>query len=208
MRGTLVIALGVATGCGFHTGGQSGPSDDAPQRDAAADSAVLSDAGVDQMTDAVPGLQCPGTYAAIAAFPTTSRYRFESTTKTWLQAEQDCEDDAGAVTSPAATHLIVLDEAAERAAMIAGLAGNGNLNDQWVGATDLADEGTVAYVTAQQTTLTLAPGMQDDNKDCIRMKSGGNTEFRDCEEQNRFVCECDGAAADPGRYPNFPHGNN
>lgn len=206
MRGTLAVALGLVSGCGFHTGGQGSPSEDAAGKDAAHDGSMLSDAGIDTMADAA-GLRCPSSYGAILGYPTQSRYRFETTATTWLQAEQDCEDDGAAISSASASHLIVIDDVAERVAMIGGLAGSGNLNDQWVGATDLAAEGTVGYVTAQATTLALTPSMQADNKDCIRMKNSGNTEYRDCDEQNRYVCECDGVVADAARYPNLPDGN-
>ena len=103
---------------------------------------------------------------------------------------------------------MVLDDAAEQLAAIGGIAGGGNLQDQWIGATDLGEESEIRYVTAQPVTLTLTPSAANDNKDCIRLKNTPSTEFRDCTEVNKYVCECDGRAADPNRFPNLPNGNN
>ncbi len=207
MRAPLVVAFALA-GCGFSAGGgQSNPTADARAIDApsSADGPLGSDATV-VLPDAAVGALCPSTYAPIPTFAnSTSRYRFVATTMKWNDAETDCADDA--TGGELATHLIVLDDAAEKTAMIGGPTGVLNLSDQWTGATDLAEEGEVRYVTAQATTLALAPTMQADNKDCIRIKSSGNEEFRSCDEVNRYVCECDGRAADPARFPNPPDGN-
>ena len=209
MRGAFEAVLALVTGCGFSaTRGQGNPGDDASAIDAppAGDGQPGSDAAVDQMTDA-PTALCPITYAPIATNPLGSRYRFVGGNgASWIDAETDCADDA-TNTAPA-THLVVLDDAAEQLAAIGGIAGGGNLQDQWIGATDLGEESEIRYVTAQPVTLTLTPSAANDNKDCIRLKNTPSTEFRDCTEVNKYVCECDGRAADPNRFPNLPNGNN
>ena len=207
MRGPLIAVLALATGCGFSAGaGQGGPSDDARAIDAApsGDGTPGTDAAVDQLI----GAQCPLTYSLIVgASPLGSRYRFVGGAGAkWIDAENDCADDP--TSGELATHLVVLDDAAESTAAIGGITGGLNLNDQWIGASDLNEEGQIAYVTVQSTTLSLAPGANADNKDCIRLKNDSSTEFRDCNETNKYVCECDARAADPSRFPNLPDGNN
>lgn len=201
MRGALAIVL--SAGCGFTAGG-TGPSIDAAASDGAR---PIDSPTVDQMTDGRTGPQCPSTYGPIASLGTTaSQYRFiGGGGKTWIEAEQDCEDDAA--VGELATHLLVLDDALEATAVIGGFASGLNINDQWIGATDLADEDTVAYVTAQATTLMLAPTMDAPDKDCIRLKNTGGTEFKACDDTYKYVCECDGRSADPARFPNLPDGN-
>ena len=203
MRGPLVVALALVTGCGFSAGGQGSPRDDA----SAIDAAQSGDGhAVDQMPDSPVGALCPVTYSLIVSAPTlSSRYRFVGGGgQKWIDAENDCADDAGAGL---ATHLVVLDDTAEATAVIGGLASGGNINDQWIGATDLQAEDNIEYVTAQGTTLTLTPTMNAVDKDCIRLKNSGATEFGDCNETNKYVCECDGQVADPSRFPNLPDGN-
>ncbi|MBL9020044.1 MAG: C-type lectin domain-containing protein [Myxococcales bacterium] len=209
MRG-LVIALTLA-GCGFSApaGQQQPPAHDAPapsDAPAPGDGPPIPDG---PMIDAPVGPQCPAGYAAIPTLVgSTSQYRFVNAPQaSWIAAEMDCENDGDTSNRP--THLIVLDDASERAAMIAGPLGAGAaINDQWIGLTDLADEDDFIYVTNQQNTLTLAPTMDADNKDCVRIKDSGNAEARDCNETNRYVCECDMFPAQPNTFPNLPDGNN
>ena len=210
MRGALVAVLALATGCGFSAPGQGSPGDDASATDAppGGDGTSGSDAAVDQMPDSPTGAQCPITYSPILS-PSNlaSRYRFVGGGGVkWIDAETDCANDAS--SGELATHLVVLDDLAEANAVIGGLLGGLNLNDQWIGATDLEEEGDIKYVTTQSTTLSLNPSANADNKDCIRLKNDTATEFRSCDETNKYVCECDGRAADPGRFPNLPDGNN
>jgi hypothetical protein len=212
MRRMLLVAL--LAGCGFKAtnGGQSIQTD-AP---AGTDGRGPGDSGSadgpgdastpDVMADSSSGPQCPANYLPIVGLSTASpsTYRFVSTQTTWLAAENDCEDDAIGVP----THLVVLDSNAERSAMIAGPLGISTIADQWIGATDLQSEGQLRYVTTQQNTLTLSPTMNADNKDCVRIHNAGANEYRACTETNVYICECDGAAADEDRFPNFPDGNN
>ena len=207
MRRFCIVFM-LAAGCGFHA-----PAGDNQGVDARAsiDSSRPGDAPPldppqDLQIDAPPGAQCPATYAPIVALASsTSRYRFVSTAAKWIDAETDCENDAAAGDLPA--HLVVLDDAAERTAMIGGIAGGAGLQDQFIGAVDLRQEGQLQYITSQLNTLAINPGMNADNKDCVRVKNSGAEEYRDCNDTNRFVCECDGNTANPSRFPNLPNGN-
>ncbi len=201
------VAVLVA-GCGFHAPrGQDQPVDARSVDSNPSGDGPLVDAPPDMQIDAPMGAQCPATYAPIVALATSpSRYRFATNTVKWIEAEQDCEDDAVAGELP--THLIVLDDAGEKLAMIGGIAGGANINDQFIGATDLFEEGQTRYVTSQASTLSLNGGSNADNKDCVRIKNTQAEEMRNCDETNRFVCECDGNRADSNRFPNAPDGNN
>jgi hypothetical protein len=160
----------------------------------------------DARVDAPPGFACPAGYTLIVGGSLTSWYRFESANqKSWVDAENDCEDDALPGDLP--SHLVVIDDPIERTALINGPTGTGFLNDQWIGLTDLYAETMYLYVTPQATVSlgNLSGNMPDE--DCVRLKNNMNQETRNCGESNRFVCECDGLAADPGRFPNPPDGN-
>jgi hypothetical protein len=173
------------------------PDADPDQPDAAA--------AADARVDAATGTGCPPGYGFLIGAPITSQYRFEATQRAWIDAEHDCEDDAAGGFE--ATHLAVLDDTIERGALIGGLTGLENLNDQWIGLTDLFSEPTFLYVTAQPTVFVGAPTGDADNQDCVRLKNTGVHDIRGCNETNRFVCECDGIPADPARFPNPPDGN-
>jgi hypothetical protein len=201
------LLLALAAGCGFQAsnGGQQQPVDAARAIDAPVGDpdAAMPDA----MTDAPSGPQCPAGYGPIAALANSaSRYRFVNAPKlAWIDAERDCEDDGDMMSRP--THLIVLDDAAEKAAMITGQAGTAAINDQYIGLTDLEEEGEFRYVTSQAQTYSANPTMNADNKDCVRIKDTGVEEARDCTETNRYVCECDSISAASSRFPNLPNGN-
>ncbi|MBA3461318.1 MAG: C-type lectin domain-containing protein [Deltaproteobacteria bacterium] len=202
--------LALVAGCGFqaNNGGQQQPNDAAPSTDAVVSSdAPMTDAGADAMADAPTGAQCPAGYDTIAALGNSaSRYRFVSTQLAWIDAERDCEDDGDMMQRP--THLIVLDSVAEKTAMITGLLGTVAINDQWIGLTDLDEEGEFEYVTNQAATYSATPTGNADNKDCVRIKESGAEETRSCAETNKFVCECDANRAAPSQFPNPPDGNN
>ena len=206
-----MLALVAIAGCGFqaNNGGQEQPIDAATTTDAPIvdPDGPAPDTMTDTMTDAPTGPQCPAGYGSIVALSNTaSRYRFVNTQVAWIDAERDCEDDGDMMQRP--THLIVLDDAAEKAAMITGLLGTAAINDQWIGLTDLDDEGDFEHVTNQSSTYTANPTANADNKDCVRIKDTGAEETRSCDETNRFVCECDAISAASSRFPNPPNGNN
>ncbi|MBK9033226.1 MAG: C-type lectin domain-containing protein [Myxococcales bacterium] len=121
---TLVAACSFTAAGGPDAGDGTSGDDAAPEDgtvavDAAAVDAVAVDAvAVDAVAiDAPP--PCPATYI--------NGYRYVGTQQTWRVAEADCEDDSDGLT-----HLVVLDNDAERIAintLITSLAGT----DIWVG---------------------------------------------------------------------------
>ena len=143
--------------------------------------------------DAMPAPTCPPGYVG--------GYRFVATQQTWIVAEADCDDDS-AGADQRATHLVVVDNGLERGAL-ALLS-----NDQWLGLSDLAAEGTFLYVTSQASIDPISTSGNETDKDCVRLKDSGATEIRDCDEDNVYFCECDGVEPDPARFPNPPDGNN
>lgn len=210
MRGVVFLLV---TGCGFTApAGQQQPVQDAPKDSDAptgSDAPMADVPMIDAMIDAPTGPQCPAGYSAIASLTgSTSKYKFVNAPQlSFEDAERDCEDDGGPQMRP--THLIVLDDATEKTAMMAGLTGGTLINDQWIGVSDLPNEGNgYEWVTNQPTTLTVTPSGNADNKDCVRVKDTGVEEARDCAETNKYVCECDMFAANPQHFPNPPDGNN
>jgi hypothetical protein len=146
-------------------------------------------------------LTCPAGYVEVPGFPTSSRYRFVATPARWIDAELDCEDDGSG------THLAVMDSEAEQAALVGGALGGENIDDQWIGLTDLQTETAFGFVTAQTAVYLDMPFGDQGGRDCIRLEDFLAHGVRDCDNGNRYVCECDGMAADPARYPNPPNGN-
>jgi len=142
----------------------------------------MSDAALD-----APAGTCPATYAAVTG--QTSSYRTVATPQTWSAAEQDCEDDG------VGTHLAVVGDAAEDAAVDA-LTGA----SIWFGLTDRKVEGTPRWVTGMTPTYTNYGGAGNTAAyDCAGIYQG-KWAWGDCTTLIRYVCECDGAAADPAAY--------
>lgn len=142
---------------------------------------------------------CPASYTSVGG----SHYRWVGTGTNWLAAELDCEDDATGLEQP--THLAVVDDAGERSILITGT--GGSLDNQWIGRTDLAAEGSLIYITPQAGVDGAGASGNSGMKDCVRMGSDGSYAARDCTNTNIYVCECDGFAADVTRFPNYPNGN-
>jgi hypothetical protein len=106
VKDVVLVAATLLAGCGFEHG-------------ALMSSTVSPDASDDaDATDAPPDAPtCPQTYAG--------GYRPITTPATWLDAEHACEADA-----PGLTHLVVLDDDGERAAITAAIQ---SIGDAWVG---------------------------------------------------------------------------
>lgn len=199
--GWAALSAALVAGCGFAGSGATPKPDADPARPDAdrlrPDADIrIPDAAPDD-PDATPPPVCPDNYGDLGG-PT--RYRFVSTQASWIDAETDCDDDSNGPLQ-AATHLVVLDNGFERA----GLALLSN--DQWMGSTDLANEGDFAWVTDQADTESGLASGQAANHDCVRLKNTGAFEIRDCDETNVYFCECDGLEPDPARFPNPPDGN-
>ena len=181
----------VCTGaCRFDGGGVpldgavvDGPAGDGPepQPDAAADAAI--DAGIDATL-------CPGGYIDLGV--PGSRYRIGAAAAPWLQAERDCEDDSDG----AATHLLVLDDAAELAAI------DPRVTQAWIGLSDRRTENDFLAVTGGHPLFQpWGAGEPNDQfgEDCAEI-DGPVINDEECNNQQLFVCECDGRAADPATY--------
>jgi hypothetical protein len=173
VKHVVLLAATLAAGCGFEHGGlmSSTSSPDASDSDAAdtpPDSSMRT---------------CPQTYAG--------GYRPITTTSTWLDAEHACEADA-----PGLTHLVVLDDDAERAAMTTAIQ---SIGDAWVGI--VRDPGGSApwpwrYVTGGAAAYQPWEGTEPNNMSAdqyvavLRQTSGF---LYDYGPTNLVfaVCECD-----------------
>jgi hypothetical protein len=178
MRARLVL-VGLLAGCGFSIPGTTGDgvSSDARGDDGTADSSA--DAEIDAARD------CPMTY--------TATYRREAIVRTWLDAEKTCEADA-----PGITHLVVIDDDAERVAiatLVAGLPG-----DAWVGI--VRDPGGVAPWPWRKVTggaAIYAPfestepnNMSGDQYTVVMRQSSQLLYDYGVGQLVYAVCECDG----------------
>jgi hypothetical protein len=160
--------------------GDAAPADQAGPGDGAGADGPMTDGGPDA------ALVCPGTYVTVAG--ETSKYRAVNNSSDWLSAEQACEAEG--------THLWIPDTAAEIAMMTALLPAQ-NL---WTGITDRRTVGQWLRVTGgTHTFLPWEAGEPDlSAPECVRM-DGLTTQLVDqgCSSGGRYICECDGAAADP-----------
>jgi hypothetical protein len=200
MWGRLAF-LGLLAGCGFQHGqlasrddappaGGDGPGSDATGGGSDATLPASSDAMVDAPATV---LTCPGAYNLHDITRPSSHYRSVTASTTWNGAEADCEDDATAnVTLPA--HLIVLDDDAERAWAFAQ-----NNSDQWVGITDINNEGVYIPVTDQPTFFTGGATGNLPAKDCLYLNST-TTVSEACGGGHPYLCECDGRAANAANF--------
>lgn len=170
-------------------GGLDGPAD------ARADAAPPPDAAFDPAT-------CPAGYATTIAAAPASRYRWIAVNRTWPAHRQDCEDDL-----VGATHLVVLDSAAE-AQQIAAASSSMYYH---VGAAQAPNQ---ASVQAGWTTLTGEPvpasmwhagqpndsnGSENDQQDRASVNTLDGPLLQDVEASfsTHAVCECDGKPVVP-----------
>jgi len=202
--GALVIAL-IACGCDYH-GRPLTPGDD-DVADAAGDDTIDAPSGdidatittADARPDGAPDAQpdappagCPADYVQLDGAPATSRYRVAMVFQKWGPAENDCEDDGDG------THLVVVDDAAESAAIDAAFFG-----DFWLGATDRITEGTFLAVTGGAAPYLNWGLFEPDDffgQDCAGLDEGGFYSDRTCGANRGFVCECDGLPPDPAAF--------
>jgi len=159
---------------------------DAPVPDAAPD-ARIDASPPDAMPDAA---SCPSGYAPAAVG--TSMYRTVAGFSSWTSAEADCEDDGPG------THLVVIDDAAENAAVDDMLFGN-----LWLGLSDRVTEGSFLAVTGGAAPFLAWAAFQPDDflgQDCVSMNENARYSDVDCGSLRGYVCECDGVAPDPASY--------
>jgi hypothetical protein len=134
-------------------------------------------------------VSCPANYTTLLGAFNDSRYRVVDNSSDWDSAQAACEADGH--------HLAIPDDASERNALYNALIAQ----NIWVGVTDRITEGVYRSVTGG--TVTYLPwGLgEPDPEDCIYIE-GLTTMFRtqDCTSGRRYICECDGAPADPASY--------
>lgn len=136
MRGLGIVALVAA--CGFHPPAESIAVDAAAApdaRDAGSGSSGSGSSGSNGSSGSATPFDpatCPSSYAAIVGAGSGSRYRVlaENNFATWSDAEQMCEADHNAATTP---HLIVFETAAERKAVIGNASASIDDNFTWTG---------------------------------------------------------------------------
>lgn len=144
------------------------------------------DAGVADSHDARPA-SCAASYSFSYG---TSRYRYAGTDQ-WLNSEIDCESDG------AGMHLVVVDDAAELAA-IASLPG---MTMTWVGTSDRITAGTWRLVTGPVATYLPWAASQPAALPCVSWNPAtGTFAAEDCAQARGRVCECDGVTVDKTSY--------
>jgi hypothetical protein len=197
-RAVIVIALGGVAACAFHpagAGGGDGAGDDVGDVDGGGVDDPTVDAGAD---DPTTPLQCPAGYAAIGASRT--RYRVVEVNVPWEVAAADCNDDDDTLGSAGGrTHLVVVGDVHEKAALTNQFSGN-----TWVGLSDTLVEGSFVWVTNEPTggfpIVGERPPWDAGDPDggraenCVRFKNSFDFEDKSCAEVNSYVCECDAFA--------------
>jgi hypothetical protein len=159
-----------------------------------AQSDAATDAPLDAPLDApVVTKLCPPSYTLTNAAEPGSRYRLVTASDDWVAAEADCEDDGGTVTLKP-THLVVLDDAAERAWVYVQ-----GTTDKWIGASDIKNEGTLRAVTNQPAPYFGTAQSQEQAKDCM-FTNQNDTVMESWSAGFQYICECDGFAEDPGNF--------
>lgn len=145
----------------------------------------VMDGSVDVMGDGTQ-VTCPG-YVAWTGLSST--YRVATSPLAWAAAETSCENDE--------THLVVIDTAAEHAAVRGSAAGT-----LWIGLSDRVNEGTFLHVTGATHTYSGWPNNPPANtgEDCVDLLANNNWEDEDCTVARAFVCECDGIPAQPTSF--------
>lgn len=178
----MLGVFAAVAGCSFAPSASQPPGSDEPAIDAPSiDAPGLGTVPGDAPPDAPP---CPTTY--------TNGYRLDATSRTWLDAERACEAD-----QPGRTHLVVLDDAAERIAvseLIQTLPA-----DPWVGI--VRDPGEPPwqwrYVTGGAATFApfedTEPNNMSGNQLVIALRRTSRLLYDyGIDRTLPSVCECDG----------------
>lgn len=156
-------------------------------------------------TDApAPLTDCPGGYSS--ANGSFNQYRVVPMAMDWLTAAVDCRNDESPGTR-GRTHLVVLDDDAERDALQTFVGGA----SFWVGLSSRREANRYQWVTAQPVAYPMLeswqPGEPNDPVGCVRVRStvepNGSPSLLDgglCSQLFRYVCECDLHPDDGSRY--------
>jgi hypothetical protein len=184
-------AIALVCGCSFHHGLLGGgPTDGPPLIDARIDTPI--DAAITTDGDAMQVATCPTAYSLHDSARPMSFYRWVSASASWTSAESTCEGDASPATR--STHLIVLDDDAERAWAFAQ-----NNSDQWVGMADNITEQTWLAVTDQPNPYVGNASGNLPNKDCMYLNTN-ETVAEGCTTGHPYLCECDSSAVDSTHF--------
>lgn len=145
---------------------------------------------------------CPADYDTILQV-TASRYRIVLDHLKWVDAADDCANDA-----PGLTHLIVLSNAAEHAALRTEPP-TFLTEDAFIGATDiLTKTNDYRWVTDEVTNYAVPisaggwePGQPDNTGQCAELRVlSGSLHDEGCATLTNYICECDGRANDTSVY--------
>ena len=149
---------------------------------------VVPDAGPDgPPEDAMPDtplLKCPLTYELVAGAPLTSRYRKLDRADPYAKQAAQCAGEGA--------HLVVIDDAAESAAIDAyATKRNGFF---WIGISDSATEAT--WMTEKNQPATYLPWKLLEpnggiNENCVLQSVAGMWNDFSCGYGFPSVCECD-----------------
>jgi Lectin C-type domain len=135
------------------------------------------------------GTSCPVSYQQVVGAPATSRYRK-------LEIAQSMDEQA-ALCQADGTHLVVLNNAGERAAI--GEYGRNARGFFWIGLSDRETEGVWKAANGQVAVATDLPwGMRQpeedpakaDAEDCVIQQESLIYDFN-CSSAYFSVCECD-----------------
>jgi hypothetical protein len=131
--------------------------------------------------------ECPPGYQVMG----TSCYRFESANLLWLTAELACEADA------VGAHLIVINDMAE-----ASFVEQNTTGQQWLGSTDLKNEGVYVTVTGQPAVILQWSVTEPDGagENCLTLDTSVELADDVCDTEHESVCEYDGVPAMPSTY--------
>jgi Lectin C-type domain len=198
-RWVLLLTTALA-GCVYDVSGHTFAHEDSDAAESAPDAAeppeapppdAMVDAAPPDATPAPPPLACPDDYQVDPQ--TGSAYRLGWLLKRWRAAERDCEDDGPGI------HLAIVDDEAELAS-VSALAG---VLPAWVGVSDRVDEDRFLGVDGRAPDFmpwdTGEPNDSGFGEDCVELR---RSSFNDlpCAVPQRYVCECDGVAADDASY--------
>lgn len=181
----------IFAGCSFEHGTPGFPSDAAPALDAPTDARIegtgddgaTPDAPVDSPPDGGGQAMCPASYNLHDPARPGSYYRMVTASAPWPMAEALCELDGST------SHLIVLDDQAERAWAYAQ-----SSSDQWAGITDIVFEDTWLPVTDQASWYAGNATGNVPPKDCLVITQS-DTAADMCGNGHPYLCECDGYGA-------------